>query len=62
MRSFYFKTAFDLLPELVNDESVYAKGEGFRTRKLGLDGEKAYPVLLGTAELREGMPMRVKEA
>lgn len=62
VRRFDFEAAFDSLHELANDGSVYANDVGFRTGKQDLDGEEAYPVLLGTAKPREGMPMRVKVA
>lgn len=60
VRSFEFKAAFDCLGELAQDGSVYAKDEGYRKGRQDLDGEEAYPVLLGTAKPREGMPMRVR--
>ena len=60
VRGFDFEAAFDSLHELANDGSVYANDEGFRAGKQDLDGEEAYPILLGTAKPREGMPMRVR--
>lgn len=60
VRSFDFQAAFNSLDDLANDGSVYAKDEGYRTGKQDLDGEVAYPVFLGTAKPREGMPMRVR--
>lgn len=59
-RSFDFQPAYDSLGELANDGSVYANDEGYRTGKQDLDGDEAYPIILGTAKPREGMPMRVK--
>lgn len=61
VRRFEFQTAFDSLDELKNDGSFYAKDDGWRTGKQDLDGEEAYPILLGTAKPREGMPMKVKK-
>lgn len=61
IRKFDFTAAFDSLEELSNDGSHYAKNQSFRTGKQDLDGEVAYPVLLGAAKPREGMPMRVKK-
>jgi cytochrome P450 len=61
VRRFEFQTALDSLDELKNDGSFYAKDESFRTGKLqDVDGEELYPILLGTAKPREGMPCRVK--
>jgi hypothetical protein len=61
-RKFDFAAAFDSLRELENDGSAYGSDEGWRRGKQDLDGEPAYPVLIGTAKPREGMPMRVRVA
>lgn len=61
VRSFEFSSAFDALDELKGDGSAYAQDEGWRTGRQDLDGEEAYPILLGSAKPREGMPMRVRE-
>ena len=61
VRRFEFQTAFESLDELNNDGSFYAKDESFRKGKQDLDGEELYPILLGTAKPREGMPCRVKQ-
>lgn len=61
VRRFEFSTAFDALDELSKDGSVYAKNPKWRQGKQDLDGEEAFPVLIGTAKPREGMPMRVRE-
>lgn len=60
VRRFDFQPAFDSLHELANDGSTYARDEGYRTGRQDLDGEEAYPILIGSAKPREGMPMRVK--
>ena len=61
VRRFEFSAAFDALEELAGDGSVYAKDPKWRQGKQDLDGEEAYPVLIGTAKPREGMPMKVRE-
>ena len=61
VRRFDFVPAFDAVDELSRDGSVYAKNPGWRRGKQDLDGEEAYPVLIGTAKPREGMPVRVRE-
>jgi cytochrome P450 len=61
VRKFEFQTAFDSLDELKTDGSFYAKDESFRKGKQDVDGEELYPILLGTAKPREGMPCRVKK-
>lgn len=61
VRTFEVETAFDSLDSLKDDGSWYAKDESFRTGKQDVDGEELYPVLLGTAKPREGMPCRVKK-
>ena len=61
LRKFEFSTAFDSLDELKDDGSWYAKDDGFRAGKQDVDGEELYPVLLGTAKPREGMPCRVRK-
>ncbi|KAK3717209.1 hypothetical protein LTR37_005918 [Vermiconidia calcicola] len=61
VRRFAFRAAFDSLDELKNDGSFYAKDEGWRKGKQDIDGEQAYPILLGAAKPREGMPVRVKK-
>ncbi|EMC97183.1 hypothetical protein BAUCODRAFT_32924 [Baudoinia panamericana UAMH 10762] len=61
-RSFDFQPAFDALDELKDDGTVWAKDESFRKGKQDLDGEEAYPVFVGTAKPREGMPCRVLKA
>ena len=61
VRRFEFEAAYDSLDELKDDGSFYANDEGWRRGRQDLDGEKAYPILLGTAKPREGMPVRVKE-
>lgn len=60
VRQFAFKPAYDSLDDLKNDGSFY-NDEKWKKGKLDLDGEVAYPVLIGTAKPREGMPMRVKK-
>lgn len=60
VRSFDFQAAFDSLHELAKDGSTYAKDGNYRTGVQELDGEEAYPILIGTAKPREGMPMRVR--
>lgn len=60
VRRFAFEPAFDALHELADDGSSYARDEGYRAGKQDLDGEEAYPILIGTAKPREGMPMRVR--
>lgn len=52
VRSFDFQVAYDSLHEVAHDGSVYANDESYRTGKLDLDGEEAFPVLLGTAKPR----------
>lgn len=60
VRSFEFDLAFDSLDELANDGSYYATNPAWRRGKQDLDGEPLYPILLGTAKPREGMPVRVR--
>lgn len=60
-RSFDFHAAYDCLDDLKGDGSAYVD-ESFRRGKQDLDGEEAYPVLIGTAKPREGMPMKVYKA
>lgn len=50
VRSFDFQTAYDSLDELKNDGSYYASDESWRKGRQDLDGEEAYPILLGTAK------------
>ncbi|KAK4569864.1 hypothetical protein LTR86_002833 [Recurvomyces mirabilis] len=59
-RSFEFTPAFDAVEELKNDGSAYAGDDRWRKGVMDLDGEEAWPVLIGTAKPREGMPCRVK--
>jgi cytochrome P450 len=61
VRKFEFKPAFDALEELARDGSKYASDPRWRKGKQDLDGEEAYPVLIGSAKPREGMPMWVGE-
>jgi len=61
IRTFEFRAAYDSLDELKDDGSYYARDDGWRRGKRDLDGEEAYPVLLGTAKPREGMPVRVRK-
>ena len=61
VRTFEFQTAYDALDELKDDGSYYAKDDSWRGGKQELDGEEAYPILLGTAKPREGMPVRVRK-
>ena len=61
LRTFEFSTALDSLDELKNDGSWYAKDDGFRAGKQDVDGEELYPILIGTAKPREGMPCRVRK-
>ena len=61
VRSFDFELAYDALDELANDGSFYARDAGWRKGKQDVDGEIAYPILVGTAKPREGMPVRVKK-
>lgn len=61
VRSFDFTVAYDSLDELKNDGSFYARDPAYRKGKQDLDGEEAYPILIGTAKPREGMPVRVKK-
>lgn len=60
VRRFEFQPAFDCLDELKGDGSCYANDETWRKGKQDLDGEEAYPILLGSAKPREGMPVRVR--
>jgi hypothetical protein len=61
VRKFAFRPAFDALEELARDGSRYASDARWRRGKQDLDGEEAYPVLIGSAKPREGMPMWVAE-
>jgi cytochrome P450 len=61
VRKFDFTPCYDRLEELSNDGSNYAKDTASRRGKQDLDGEVAYPVLIGTAKPREGMPVVVTE-
>jgi cytochrome P450 len=60
-RRYDFTPAFDALEELARDGSKYAENPKWRKGKQDLDGEVAYPVLIGSAKPREGMPMWVQE-
>jgi cytochrome P450 len=60
-RRYDFTPAFDALEELAKDGSKYAENPKWRKGKQDLDGEVAYPVLIGSAKPREGMPMWVEE-
>lgn len=60
-RRFDFTTAFDALEVLARDGSKYAENPKWRQGKQDLDGEVAYPVLIGSSKPREGMPMWVRE-
>jgi cytochrome P450 len=60
-RRYDFTPAFDALEELARDGSKYAENPKWRKGKQDLDGEVAYPVLIGSAKPREGMPMWVEE-
>lgn len=62
VRKYDFTPAFDALEELARDGSKYAENPKWRKGKQDLDGEVAYPVLIGSAKPREGMPMWVSEA
>ena len=60
-RRFDFCPAFDALEDLARDGSKYAENPKWRRGKQDLDGEVAYPVLIGSAKPREGMPMWVRQ-
>lgn len=60
-RRFDFTPAFDALETLAGDGSKYAENPKWRQGTQDLDGEVAYPVLIGSAKPREGMPMWVRE-
>jgi len=60
-RRYDFSPAFDALEELSKDGSKYAENPKWRKGKQDLNGEVAYPVLIGSAKPREGMPMWVQE-
>ena len=61
LRSFDFTPAYDRLPELENDGSIYAAKKAYRKGKQDLEGEEAYQILIASAKPREGMPMVVTE-
>lgn len=60
-RQFDYTPAFDALEELAKDGSKYAENPKWKKGKHDLNGEIAYPVLIGSSKPREGMPMWVKE-
>jgi cytochrome P450 len=61
VRRFDFKPAFGALDQLSRDGSKWVEDLRWRTGKQDLDGEEAYPVLIGSAKPREGMPVWVSE-
>lgn len=61
VRYYDFTPAFDQLEVLAKDGSKYAENPRWRQGKQDLDGEVAYPVLIGSAKPREGMPMVVRK-
>ncbi|OQO03660.1 hypothetical protein B0A48_10325 [Cryoendolithus antarcticus] len=62
VRQFKFTAAFDAVNQMAGDGTMYGKDPKYREGRQELLGDEAYPVLVGTAKPREGMPMRVKLA
>ncbi|KJX95242.1 putative cytochrome protein [Zymoseptoria brevis] len=58
-----FSTALDEegLVEVGNDGSDFAKDPSFRKEKHDVEGDEMYQVIVGSAQPRDGMPVRVKK-
>ncbi|KAJ8109432.1 hypothetical protein OPT61_g7458 [Boeremia exigua] len=60
LREFDVRAAFDELPLLSNDGSMWTKDSSFQRGPQEVFGDPMYQVLLASAKPREGMPTRVK--
>jgi acid phosphatase len=60
LREFDIRSAFEDLPLLSNDGTLWTKDKSFRKGPQKVFGDDMYQILLATGKPREGMPARVK--